>query len=122
LKERIKQVRSQASLTQADFAARLGVTRDIVASWENGRVDPPEAVVRLICREFSVSYAWLKGGQAPMSVPVEALVLSKVERIMNGDNEFVKAVFRELTDLPTEAWEEIAAFMSRVGTADAREH
>lgn len=117
MKERIKQVRSQASLTQADFAASVGVTRDIVASWENGRVEPPEAVIRLICREFSVSYAWLKSGQEPMSIPVEALVLSKVERIMNGDNEFVKAVFRELTNLPTEAWEEIAAFMSRVGTA-----
>lgn len=122
MKERIRQIRSHASQTQAEFAASVGVTRDIVASWENGRVEPPEAVVRLICRDFSVNYAWLKGGQEPMNVPVEALVLSKVERIMKGDNEFVKAVFRELTNLPTEAWEEIAAFMSRVATTSEKEH
>jgi len=117
LRERIKQVRSQAGLTQVDFAARVGVSRDIVASWENGRVEPSEAVVRLMCREFGVNYAWLKSGQLPVNVPVEALVLDKVERIMHGDNEFVKSVFRELTDLPPEAWEAVGAFVNSLHTA-----
>ena len=121
LKERIKQVRRQSHLTQADFAARLGATRDIVASWENGRVEPPEAAVRLICREFNVSYAWLKNGQEPMNVPDEALVINQMERIMSGDNEFVKSVFRELTSLPAEAWEEIGAFIKRLGAANPKE-
>ena len=120
MKERIRQVRGQAGLTQADFASRVGVTRDIVASWENGRVEPSEAVVRFVCREFGISYVWLRDGQEPMNVPAEAQVLSKVERIMSGDNEFVKAVFRELTDLPAEAWEEIATFVHRLGTAATR--
>ena len=117
MKDRIRQVRRQMKLTQAAFASRLGVTRDIVASWENGRVQPPETVIRLICREQGVSYAWIKSGEEPMNVPCAALVMDKLERIMNGDNEFVKAVFRELADLPTDGWERIEAFVSRLYAA-----
>ena len=117
----MKQVRRQAHLTQTDFARRFGVTRDIVASWENGRVEPPEAVVRLICREFDINYLWLKSGKMPMNVPAEALALNQMERIMNGDNEFVKTVFRELANLPTEAWEEINAFVDRLSAAGTKD-
>ena len=120
LKERMKQVRRQAHLTQSDFASRFGVTRDIVASWENGRVDPPEAVVRLICREFDVSYPWLKNGEMPMSVPDEAVALNQMDRIMNGDNEFMKSVFRELANLPADAWKEINAFVDRLNATDTK--
>ncbi|HPS82179.1 MAG TPA: helix-turn-helix transcriptional regulator [Candidatus Limiplasma sp.] len=116
----MKQVRRQAHLTQSDFASRFGVTRDIVASWENGRVDPPEAVVRLICREFDVSYPWLKNGEMPMSVPDEAVALNQMDRIMNGDNEFMKSVFRELANLPADAWKEINAFVDRLNATDTK--
>lgn len=117
MKERIRQVRKQMKLTQAAFAARVGVTRDVVASWENGRVEPPEAVVRLLCREQGISYLWLKTGQEPMALPADALLVDKLERIMAGDNEFVKAALRELIDLPTEAWEQLGAFVDRLYAA-----
>ncbi len=117
MKERIKQIRRMMKWTQTDFAARLGVTRDVVASWENGRVEPPEAVVRLICREYAIHYDWLKNGWEPMRVPADVMTMSKLENIMNGDNEFVKAVFRELANLPEEAWESIAAMVDRIDKA-----
>lgn len=120
MKERIKQVRRQMKLTQSAFAARVGVTRDVIASWENGRVEPPEAVIRLLCREQGVSYAWLKHGQEPMSVPVETVLVDKLERIMAGDNEFVKSALSELINLPTEAWEQIGQFVDRLYNARAR--
>ena len=120
MKERIKQVRRQLKLTQSAFAARVGVTRDVIASWENGRVEPPEAVIRLLCREQGVSYAWLKHGQEPMSVPVETVLVDKLERIMAGDNEFVKSALSELINLPTEAWEQIGQFVDRLYNARAR--
>ena len=107
-------------LTQSAFAARVGVTRDVIASWENGRVEPPEAVIRLLCREQGVSYAWLKHGQEPMSVPVETVLVDKLERIMSGDNEFVKVALRELINMPTEAWEHIGTFVDRL--YQARSH
>lgn len=104
-------------LTQAAFAAHVGVTRDVVASWENGRVEPPEAVVRLLCREQGISYLWFKAGQEPMALPADALLVDKLERIMAGDNEFMKTALRELIDLPTEAWEQLGAFVDRLYAA-----
>ncbi|MEA4998628.1 MAG: helix-turn-helix transcriptional regulator [Candidatus Limiplasma sp.] len=120
MKERIKQVRKQLRQTQAAFAAHVGVTRDVVASWENGRVEPPEAVIRLICRDQGVSYEWLKEGKEPMSAPAETVLVDKLERIMSGDNEFVKVALRELINMPTEAWEHIGTFVDRL--YQARSH
>ena len=120
MKERIKQVRKQLRQTQAAFAAHVGVTRDVVASWENGRVEPPEAVIRLICRDQGVSYEWLKEGKEPMSAPAETVLVDKLERIMRGDNEFVKVALRELINMPAEAWEHIGTFVDRL--YQARSH
>jgi transcriptional regulator with XRE-family HTH domain len=120
LNERIRKLRRLMKLTQADFATRFGVTRDIVASWENGRVEPSEAIVRLVCREFGVNYAWLKNGDEPINVPDHVLTMQKLERIMNGNNEFVKAVFRELADLPDAAWEQVGDFVSVLYTANQK--
>lgn len=114
MNERMKLVRKHMRMTQSDFAARIGVTRDVVASWENGRVETPEAVVRLLCREQGISYDWLRNGLEPMFVPADALLADKLECIMAGDNTFVKAALRELIDLPTEAWEQIGAFVDRL--------
>jgi len=121
MKGRIRQVRVQLKLTQADFAARVGVTRDVVASWENGRVEPPEAAVRLICRDYGISYAWLKTGQEPMQVPADMLTLEKVEQLINGDNDFVRMVFRELADMPKEGWEQLNHFVNKLYLASHKE-
>ena len=121
MKGRIRQVRTQLKLTQAGFAALVGVTRDVVASWENGRVDPPEAVVRLICRDYGISYEWLKTGQEPMKVPVDRLTLEKVEQLINGDNDFIRVFFRELADLPKEGWEQINQFVDRLYLSNHKE-
>ena len=117
MKERIRLIRHEMKLTQTAFATRVGVTRDVVASWENGRVEPPEAVIRLVCREQNISYDWLKNGQEPKSVPAEMVVVDRLERIMNGDNAFVKSVFRELSELPPDAWERVGALVDRLYAA-----
>jgi transcriptional regulator with XRE-family HTH domain len=118
MQERMKEIRRALKCTQAEFAARLGVTRDVVASWENGRVEPPEAVIRLICREYAIHYDWLKNGREPMNVPADALIMDKLERIMSGDNDFLKTVFRELADLPAQGWELIGALVDRLYAAN----
>jgi len=118
MNERIKTFRRQMKWTQAEFAQCIGVTRNVVASWENGRVEPPEAVIRLICREYAISYDWLKNGREPMNIPEDMLTLDKLERAMTGENEFVKSVFRELADLPPDAWAMLEAFVDRLRIGD----
>jgi len=55
-------------LTQAKFAARIGLTQNVVANYEIGRRNPSNSVVALICREFSVNETWLRDGSGEMFV------------------------------------------------------
>lgn len=44
-RNRLVEIRKKAGVTQAQFAERLGVTRDAVASWETGRSAAGEGLV-----------------------------------------------------------------------------
>lgn len=70
MNERIKTVRKNANLNQTEFADRIGASRDKIASYETGRVIPTDTVLKLISKEFGISYAWLKTGEGPMDDPV----------------------------------------------------
>lgn len=99
------------NLTQRQFAELIGVTRDVIASWEIGRVLPSEAMQRLICRECAVSCAWLKSGEGEMAERRKDADAEKVLRILDGDNAFMKTFLYSLADLPKEAWEQMESFM-----------
>ena len=53
--ERVKAVRTSAGLSQEQFASRLGVTRQAVSNWENGRNLPDIEVVIAMSQTFGVS-------------------------------------------------------------------
>ena len=62
MNERIKKIRTDNHLTQERFAARLGVKRNTVATYEMGRSEPSDAVISLFWREFYVNEEWLRHG------------------------------------------------------------
>lgn len=66
MKERIKKIRKTLDLTQQEFAERIGVKRNTVATYEMGRSIPSDAAVSLICREFNVNETWLRTGEGEM--------------------------------------------------------
>ena len=70
MNERIKTIRKSANLTQTEFGKRIGATRAMIASYEGGAVVPADTVLKLISKEFGISYAWLKTGEGPMEDPV----------------------------------------------------
>ena len=111
MQERLKTIRKTMKLTQQQFARKIGVSRDIVASWEIGRVQPSEAMLRLISRECAVGYEWLKYGAGEMDACREATEAEKLAKILEGDNAFMKAFLQGLAELPKEAWEAMEAFM-----------
>lgn len=63
MNERIKMVRKQLKLTQQEFGAEIGTTRDAIASYENGRVLPDKTTRMLICSKFNVNETWLENGE-----------------------------------------------------------
>lgn len=66
MKDRIKQVRSDARLTQADFAERIGLSRNYIAQVEMGIRDLSDRAIRDICREFHINELWLREGIGDM--------------------------------------------------------
>lgn len=66
MNNRIKEVRKYYKLNQTEFGSRLGVKQTTVAGWESSGRTPLDAIVTLICREFSVNEHWLRTGEGPM--------------------------------------------------------
>jgi transcriptional regulator with XRE-family HTH domain len=111
VQKRLKTIRKTMNLTQRQFAELIGVSRDVIASWEIGRVQPSEAMQRLICGECGIGCAWLRTGEGEMREHRDTTGTEKLIQIMEGDNAFMKAFLRGLADLPKEAWEQMETFM-----------
>ena len=60
MNDRIKKLRRELELTQQEFANKIGIKRNTIATYESGRNDPIDAVISLICREFNVNETWLR--------------------------------------------------------------
>lgn len=54
LGERIQFMRDEFSLTQAQLADKLGITKGMLASYEQGRARPNDLMLTKICKFFNV--------------------------------------------------------------------
>lgn len=66
MKERIREIRKEAGLTQEAFAKRLGIKRNTVATYETTNKMPMDSILTSICREFGINEEWLKTGNGEM--------------------------------------------------------
>lgn len=62
LNERIREIRKEIKMSQANFGEILGVSRDVINNAEQGRFKTSELLIRNICYEFGVNYEWLTTG------------------------------------------------------------
>lgn len=69
MNERIKELRKTLGFTQQEFADKIGVKRNTVATYEMGRSVPSDSAISLICREFNVNEDWLRNGSGEMFRP-----------------------------------------------------
>ncbi|MBO8140226.1 MAG: LexA family transcriptional regulator [Thermosipho sp. (in: Bacteria)] len=56
--EKIKNLRSERGLSQEELAKRVGVSRESISHYENGRVIPPIDVLEAIAKELGVSITY----------------------------------------------------------------
>lgn len=66
LSERIKQIRKTENLTQAKFGEKLGVSRDVISSFESGRINPKPLFINHLCASFNINKDWLLNGTGYM--------------------------------------------------------
>ena len=58
-KDRLKELREKAGLSQYELANKLFVSRSAVAKWENGSGIPSDINLEAICNYFNVEEEWL---------------------------------------------------------------
>lgn len=105
MNERLKTVRKSSGLNQTEFAERIKASRDKIASYETGRVIPSDTTLNLICKEFGVSYAWLKTGEGPMEDPAADLdTIEKLSGVYQSLPDRLKTLVDVLADMDPEWW------------------
>lgn len=86
--ERIRRCRSARGLSQAELAARVGVSRNAVAGWETGHSRPDLAAVPLLCGALRISLARFFGVEKPRSEQ-ERRLLELFSSLEEGDREVI---------------------------------
>ncbi|MCI1951942.1 MAG: helix-turn-helix transcriptional regulator [Clostridiales bacterium] len=114
MNERIKELRRALCLTQDEFAKRLGITGGGVSKLEKGTRNITEQMALSICREFNVSHAWLIDGVGDMFLDDDTATTAVFDRIMSGENETAKAVFKAFAKLDDSEWETLYKIIQEV--------
>ena len=101
IKDRIKQVRQDAGLTQAEFAKKLNLSRNYVGLMEIGDRVPSDRTLADICEKFRVSETWLKDGTEPMYIESQRDDDIKVifDEIGVSGDELIKAIVKSYWQL-----------------------
>lgn len=108
MNERIKEIRNALNLTQQEFADKIKVKRNTVATYEMGRSVPSDSAVALICREFNVNEDWLRAGAGEMFVKKtrDEQIASFIGSIQSvEDDSFKKRFISMLSSLDESDWE-----------------
>ena len=94
--ERIRELRKTLKMTMEQFGEKIGVTKSTISNIENGNRNATEHMVKSICREFNVDYIWLTTGGGEMFVETDDDFFERIDRIMAGENETRKNMFKAL--------------------------
>lgn len=100
--ERVKEIRKTLGLTLEKFGERIGVTRGSMSNIENGNRNLTEQMTKSICREFSVDYIWLTTGEGEMFIDTDDDFIERIDRIMAGEDEARKNLFKFMLELSDE--------------------
>ncbi len=97
--ERVRKVRKSIGLTLEKFGDKIGMKKNSVSQIENGKNNVTDANIKAICREFGVDYIWLTTGKGEMFVESDDNFIEKIDRIMAGNDDTRKNIFKFLLSL-----------------------
>lgn len=124
--ERIRELRKKhLKMSMEVFGKRLGVSRDTINNIELNRLARPEqkmSLYKLICSEFNISEEWLLNGTGDMYASNEAEYSALIDRVMTGQNEFAKNIFKTFSLFDEADWEALRRMIEKyIDVADAED-
>lgn len=76
--ERIRFLRKELNLSQPKFGEKMGVSRDVIANIELGRVPIKDMMLNLICKTFNVNPAWLTNGEGEIFIDTPNILIDNL--------------------------------------------
>lgn len=104
MQQRIKEIRKESGLTQAEFGERIGVKGNTVTGYETGIRSPSDAIIVSICREFGVNEEWLRTGSGEMFPPktrgqeIGEIVKAAAQRDPEEAQRFFSGLLEDMSD------------------------
>lgn len=88
MNERIKKIRKEYDLTQAEFARKIGTSQNVFANYEIGRRKPSNSVINNICKTFDINEEWLRtgNGKMKMDIPEEDIYSRAAASVFKEDD------------------------------------
>lgn len=83
ISEKIKQLREQAGLSQAQLAKKLDVTRSSVNAWEMGLSTPTTQYIVALTKLFHVSADYILGIETEQSISLQGYSEEEITLILN---------------------------------------
>ena len=117
MNERIKEIRNALKMTQQEFAERIKIKRNTVATYEMGRSIPSDSAIALICKEFSVNEDWLRNGNGEMFIPVsKSEQISKMiaEVLKSDEDSFKRRLINALANLDDSGWDSLEKLIDMI--------
>lgn len=120
MNERIKRLRKELKLTQQQFADKIKVKRNTVATYEMGRIVPSDSAIALICKTFHVNEDWLRNGNGEMfeELPEEDEKAAFVSSLLDADNDpfynIIQEIMRTFDELSPKSQEVIREFSAKL--------
>lgn len=115
--ERIRFLRKNTlKMSQEVFAERLGVSRSVIKNIELNALARPDqklSLYKLICSEFNISEEWLLNGTGEMYGSNEAEYNALIDRVMTGENEFAKNIFKTFALFDKKDWEALQSMIEK---------
>jgi len=120
---RIKQVRKEREETQKEFADKLGLKQNTIATYEMGRIAPSDRTIFDICDKFGVNEEWLRTGEGEMLVKKtrEQELREFFQDILKGSDNFKTRFVAALAVLDQEQWEMVEKMLRQLAAEVNRE-
>lgn len=110
--ERLRQLRKELHLTQAELGKQLGLGETSLSKVEAGSSRLTEAAIKLICATYKVNYEWLTEGRGDM-FQAESLE-DLVDRLMAGQSPLAISIMKAFVHLPDEEWVKFRDMCDRI--------
>lgn len=100
MNKRLKILRTELDLNQAEFSKRLAIAQSTYAGLENGKSVLRDRHIKLICSTFNVNEEWLREGKGDMFVTNIGKQLGiDLARIFNSGDNLTKKLILGLSEL-----------------------